>query len=298
MTTSQLAQRLAQKVFGRDWSRLTLTTSEEIRAAINKGLEQFGTLLPMDRRTRPVGLVLERPVACELTVTEGSEEVTLVTPRPIALLTDADIPGKTVVIDGQPCRFLSISRLAEPWLGTTGSRGVMIFSDAASLAVNTSQLVGDPTWAAYGSTRAETLFYGKPLGEHMLETTPHSVGTPRHYWIDYLQGVQSAGVVKALRVWPAPSVRGRLGCMMLQIPQSVTLEDLYVTPREIPTDAMEEGYLQDLVTQHLLNADGVRDGFDKTQAATDARFAVSRLMERMNANASGKPNRVGTPRNF
>ncbi len=298
MTTAQLSQRLAQKMWGTDFARLSMTMAEELRDAINMGLAQLAKHLAPARRVRDTAFVVEGPRSVQVTMTAGSPDFTLATALPIgSYVTSADLVGRGIIIGGSPAlnRLLTSSQMVEPWLGVSGLQSATLYGDGIPLGVRTDQLSGGARWQSESAASAETLTFRETSPDAQRLATVTTLGQPTEWWLENFAGGDAQEVALVLRLWPLPSTRGLVRIPISQLPAEVSLEDLHVTPRALPINTLEQGFFTALVAGYLTDAPNLRGDLDASQVARKAQDALTWFENSANPNPSGQPNRVGTP---
>ncbi len=293
---SQIAQRLAFRLFERELNELHLNAQEAIRDGLNLALIEFGSLLPAHRTEKPLYLVMEQPQAVQATVTRGSATVAFTNSFPLGMYATAlDLAGKTVQMAGSGLnRLVSSTQLAMPWLGSSGSKTGMVYADGALLNRRMEQLVGEVRWKPEAGEEKKLDLQTPP----QTDMESPSLGTPRFAWLESIGGADATENRQLLRVWPIPSVIGAVVVPVRQFAAGITLEDMLVTKREIPVDEEEAGLVSSLAAPHLLGCTGLREGLSANDFVVAATAARSLLMTRHNPNPSGVPHKVGTPANW
>lgn len=302
MTTAQLAQRLAQEMWGVDFSALTMTQKEKLRDGINLALDEFGSLLPAHRKQRGAPFVVDEPRTISVNVTAGSTAITVATGLPFGFYAAAsDLVGRGLVLASSPSlnRLLSSTALLLPYLGTTGAVAGTLYADGVPLPARVEQLAGEVTFLKEGQATPLPLTHRNDFPFTAAYTNGTTItGEPSVWWLEPFGGADAQDVRMVLRVWPLPSVRGILMVPLSRFVAAVTLSDMHITPRELPVDEIEQGYLVSLCTPHLLGSSGLREGLSPANIQTMAGLTRSMLRTRANHNPSGQPNRCGTPAGF
>lgn len=298
MTTAQLSQKLAQKMWGEDFARLSMTMAEDLRDAINMGLAQLAKFLPPQRRVRETAFVVDGPQVIEVTMTVGSPDFTLGTVLPIgSYQTTEDLVGRGLVVSGSPAlqRLLTASQMVEPWLGASGPQSATLYGDGIPLSVRTDQVSGGVRWQSEFAAAPVPIAFRETPPDAERRNTASSLGTPTEWWLENFAGGDAQEVSLVLRLWPLPSTRGLVRVPISQLPAEVSLEDLHVTPRAMPINTLEQGFFTALVAGYLTDAPKLRGDIDITQIVRKSAEALAWFENSANPNPSGQPHRVGTP---
>lgn len=299
ITTFQLAQRVAQRMFGQDSARLPITKAEDLRDALNFGLDEFAKALPDHRKIRPMPAVLDEPRAITLNVTAGSATVSIATALPFGAYTvAADLIGRGLVIAGMPNvnRLISSTAMLMPYLGATGSVAATVYADGVPLPARVERVASGVAWLREGSSDARELRHHADFPRTSAYASSGSAtGDPSVWWVEPVGGTDAQDVKLVLRVWPLPTTRGTLIMSAMQFAAPVTMDDLHITTRALPVDEMELGFLAAICASHLLGSPGLRSDIKASQIETAADRARLMLAARANNNPSGEPNRYGTP---
>lgn len=303
MTTAQLAQRLAQEMWGMDFARLSMTQAEKLRDGINLGLDEFGGLLPSHRKVRNVPFVVESSKAVSVNVTEASAVISIATALPISAVyaTAADMVGRGLVLAGAPNvnRLVSATELQMPWLGSSGAVAGTLYADGIPLNARLDQISGAVTFLKEGTTEPLALHPRHDfVGTSLYASASAQIGEPAVWWLESFGGHDAQEVRLVLRLWPLPSVRGTLVVPLKQFAAPVTLTDLHQTLRTLPVDEIEQGHLVALCAVWLLTAPGLRDDLNVNAIAAVAETSRRQLAARANPNPSAVPNQVGTPQGW
>lgn len=300
MTTFQLAQRLAQQLWGGDFARLDITQAEQLRAGVNLALDEFGSLLPTHRRKRQAPFLVESPQSISATVTEASTAISISTGFPISaiLSTAADMAGRGVVLAGDVSvnRFVSSATLFQPWMQASGSVTGTVYSDGIAIPARIDQVAGTPLLVQSSGAALPALTHRQ--SEQSWNQNDTEVGTPREWWLEEIGGGDAVATQLLLRLWPLPSTRLRLVLPLLQFCAPVTMGDLHVDSRLLPVEEIEHGYLTAIAAEKLLTATGLSEKIDPAEIRTAADAARASLKRRANPSPSGQPTTVGTPRGF
>lgn len=297
MTTVQLAQRLMRNLSISDWSRLPMDAKEEVREAMNLGLDEFVRLLPRSRTVRDMPFVIEEPKTISATVTDGSTTLSIVTGYPIGAYAAAtDLPGRGIVLTGDSKlnRLLSSTQLVEHFLGTAGTVAGTIYGDGIPLGARAEQLAGTPTFTPANSSQRHHLTHVEDRSSWSALGTVQT-GQPAYWWVDSFGGGDAQATSWLLRLHPLPSARGTLSVPMKQFPASVSLTDLHITARSLPVFELEEGHLANLCAANLVTCPLWRADVNKSDVRTKASDSRQAMAARANHNPGGHPNRVGTP---
>lgn len=297
IATKQLAQRLARKMWGVDFSHLTMSTAEELRDGINKTLLEFASKLPAARKSREVPFVVDAPCSVSATVTGSSTVVALPAP-PIGLYPGtADLVGRGIVFNGLPVlnRLVSATKLARPWLLSGGAVQATVYGDGIPLPARLEQLVDDVSWQSASDSTPLPL---PPRDVSLPISTPLQVGQPAFWWLDPFGNAEAVECSLILRVWPLPGTAGEILTKVKLWADPVTISDLNVTTRSLPIFEEELGLFCDLAAEHLLSASDLNPKLDSAAIRTSAMTARTLLDMRKQPNPSGVPNRVFTPQNW
>lgn len=300
MTTVQLAQRLMRNLSVSDWSRLPMDAKEEVREAMNSGLDEFVRLLPSARTVRDATFVIEEPKTISATVTDASTALVIGTSYPIGAYASAlDLPGRGIVLagDSKLNRLLSSTVLVQHFLGTAGVVAGTIYGDGIPLGARAEQLAGTPYFTPAPSSQRHHLTHVEDRSSWSgLDTV--QTGQPAHWWVDSFGGGDAQATTWLLRLHPLPSARGILTVPMKQFPASVTLTDLHITARSLPVQELEEGHLANLCAANLLTCTLWREDVNKADVRTKADTSRSAMAARSNPNPSGQRHSVGTPQGY
>jgi len=297
ISTKQLAQRLARKMWGVDFAHLTMSTAEELRDGINKTLLEFASKLPAARKSREVPFVVDGPQSVTATLTSGSTALIL-SPIPLGFYTSAaDLVGRGIVFNGLPVlnRLVSATKLARPWLLTGGSVQAIVFGDGIPLPSRMEQLVDGVSWQSASDSTAIPL---PPRDESLPISTPLQVGQPSFWWLEPFGNADAVECSLILRLWPLPGAAGEILTKVKLWADPVTIPDLNVTTRSLPIFEEELGLFIDLAAEHLLSAGDINPKLDATAIRTSAMTARTLLDMRKQPNPSAVPNRVFTPHNW
>jgi hypothetical protein len=303
MTTAQLAQRLAQKMWGEDFSRLSMTQAEELRDGINIALDEFGGFLPAHRKVRSVPFVVESSKSVSVEVTAASSTIVIATSLPISTVyaAPADLVGRGLVLAGAPNlnRLISSTALLLPWIGSTSTVAGTLYADGIPLPARADQLAGEVTFLKEGTTEPALLHPRQDFPSTSLHANASTqIGEPAVWWLDSFGGHDAQEISLILRLWPLPSVRGTLTVKLKQFAAPVTLDDLNVTSRSLPVDTTEQGHLVAICAEHLLTASGLRKDLNPAAISVQAASVRTLLSNRANSNPAAVPNRVGTPQGW
>lgn len=297
IATKQLAQRLARKMWGLDFAHLTMSTAEELRDGINKTLLEFASKLPAARKSREVSFVVDAPQSVAATVTSGSTAVIL-PDLPFGLYASAaDLVGRGIVFSGLPVlnRLVGSTKLARPWLLTSGSIQATVFGDGIALPPRLDQMVDGVSWQSAADSTAIPL---SPRDESLPIATPLQVGQPAFWWLEPFGNAEAVEYSLILRVWPLPGAAGEILTKVKLWADPVTISDLNVTTRSLPIFEEELGLFCDLAAEHLLSAGDINPKLDAKAIRTSAMTARTLLDMRKQPNPSAVPNRVFTPHNW
>lgn len=297
MTTVQLAQRLMRNLTVSDWSRLPMDAAEEVREAMNDGLDEFVRLLPSHRTIRDASFVIEEPKTISVTVTDASTALVIGTGFPIgAYATALDLPGRGIVLAGDTRlnRLLSSTALMSHFLGTAGVVSATLYGDGIPLGARADQLAGTPTFTPANSAQSHYLSHVEAAGLWGANSTVQT-GQPASWWVDSFGGGDAQATTWLLRLHPLPSARGILSVPMKQFPASVSLTDLHITSRSLPVYELEEAHLANLCAVKLITCPLWRENVNRSDVRTKADDSRRAMSARSNPNPSGQPNRCGTP---
>ena len=300
MTTVQLAQRLMRNLAVSDWSRLPMDAAEEVREAINLGLDEFVRLLPSHRTIREASFVIEEPKAISVTATDASTALVIGTGFPLGAYASAlDLPGRGIVITGDSRlnRLLSSTELVTHFLGAGGVVAATLYGDGIPLGVRGNQLAGAPAFTPANSATKHYLSQVEPASEWGANSSVQT-GQPSAWWVDSFGGSDAQLTTWLLRLHPLPSARGILTVPMKSFPASVSLTDLHITARSLPVFELEEGHLANICAANLITCPLWRENVNKADVRTKAADSRVAMASRSNPNPSGRPHSVGTPHGY
>lgn len=300
MTTVQLAQRMMRNLSVSDWSRLPMDAAEEVREAINLGLDEFVRLLPHHRTVRDASFVVEEPKTISVTVSDASTAIVIGTAFPIgAYATALELPGRGIVIagDSRLNRLLTSTQLVTHFLGTAGEVSATLYGDGIPLGVRADQLAGAPSFSRANSSQRLWLSNIDGAGDWGANSSVQT-GQPTSWWVDSFGGSDAQVTSWLLRLHPLPSARGILNVPLKQFPASVSLTDLHITPRALPVFELEEGHLANICAANLITCPLWRENVNKSDVRTKAADSRMAMAARSNPNPSGRPHSVGTPHGY
>jgi hypothetical protein len=278
-----------------------MDAAEHVREAINLGLAEFTSYLPHSRRVREAGHVIEEPKTITCSVTDGSPALTIATGYPIgAYASAASLPGAGIVLAADPRlnRLLSATEMLGPYLGASGSTSGIIYGDAITFGARAGQIAGTPYFTPAGASQRHPLTH---IADGAVPTSGNAAahsGYPSSWWVDSFGGGDSQTALWLLRLHPLPSSRGILTVPMAQVPAAVTLTDLYLTARSIPTLELEEGLLVAICAENLLSCVLWRETTDKNIIRASAAKARQALETQAQHNPAAQSRRCGTPPGF
>jgi hypothetical protein len=296
MTTVQLAQRMMRNLTVSDWSRLPMDAAEEVREAINMGLDAFSRILPVHRTVRDATFVIEEPKAISVTVTDASKAIVIGTFFPFGAYASAsDLPGRGVILAGDTKlnRLLSSTEMIEHYMGASGSVSAMLYSDGIPIGHRADQLAGIPYFTPSTSSQRHHLIHVDDARSWTANASVHT-GQPAYWWVDPFGGSDALATSWLLRLHPLPTGRGILSVPMKQFPASVTLTDLHITPRALPIQELEEGHLANICAAYLITCPLWKETVNKADVRAKADDSRRAMEARSNHNPSGFPNRVHT----
>jgi hypothetical protein len=296
-TSFSFVQGLADYLAADDLAALDTGDALTLIRAINKALTDWFTLAPSDARRRPfTGGLLVPPQQIEVTATKGSSAITFTDPPPVSAV------GGTIIMggDGAQNRLVSLTQLAMPYNGATGTFNATLYGDAIAMPPGFELLCSDPIIA----TDAGFNYQLRPYSDVQSVVLPQSWmfpaflygSQPTHFRLVPINTLDGSEPLTTLQVWPAPMAAYRLQFDYSGQARPWSIADLS-TSRVLDLKDHAWNYIETLTLAHLANSKLLRADIDKKLLLMDAENA-RKAIEATPVSGTGSGNRIHTPPGF
>lgn len=283
-TVVEVAERLARRLKKGSLPALSMAEAMDVVEAINAGLQECYELLPSWRRRTTVSLTLAAPVSVNLSLTNGSVDLS----GGGDVFTTAQV-GRSVVVDGDANwnEVQSTTKLLDEYQGATGVRAATIYGDSVYNDVTTFDgLIGAPILA--DSRKVLAHFNPRAAGQ-----SPE-IGEPRYFWTEPASAALGASPLVYIRVFPAPDRVYVLRCDMEFRPTRLRYENLHQAATLALQDQLIERALIPLCEWRLLRSPAWAAP-ELSAIIRDDAEAARALLRGQRQSVATPSNRVGTP---
>lgn len=299
-TSIQFLQGLEAYLAADDVSALEVADRLTIVKAINKCLNDWFTLAPPESRQMPFtdGL-LRAPRTFPVAVTNGSSTIAFTGTPP----EDSAI-GCTLLVDDDAAQnsLVSLTSLALPYLGATGTHQAALYGNAIALPEGFEGLRSRPVLSLDSGTEYVLAPY-EDIGHRTLgipwlfpSATFYLMGQPTHYRVVPGRTLTGQLPLSILQVWPTPSTDARIRFDYTVQARAWSVTD-FATARVLDLKDHAWNQIEALVLARLLTAGLLRDKISAQLILSEAEAARQAIRATPVA-APGTSSRVGTPQGW
>jgi hypothetical protein len=287
MKAIAFGNRLARDIDEKSFIDLTADVRLEILDAINGGLQTMHALAPAVSKITSGSIFIEAPITVDLTVTNGSVEVS-------GYPFTGDQFYRTIRIDGDDIdnQIAGTTTLLHPYTGASGTVSATIYADGVAIVEPYEEMVGDP----------RILETGRDLRHHKTHLPTWNrkqVTEPRYYWLEANARNRNSLAPAVLRFDCLPDRAYRLESQFSLAPAKVSFSDLLAPGVDIPLRAeLIEVYLLPIARGIFTSCRLWRDPATKSQVRADAEAAEAKYKELTPTTLATPSNHVGTPDGF
>lgn len=322
-TASEIGQRILRQAFGvrslnpaspaNQASQIEDGDLDDIAGAMTQAFQEIDDLAPQETKNYPKSCYLNAPASLTLTVTTGSNSVSLVT------LFAPWMPGCTIRITGdtQDNELLTETTLARPFMGSDGDNiSAIIYADCVQLDETIGEIIADSMLLnnQLPIAAADTFSDFMRLGNYPMLTDARGMGInsglpyfyfnvrkpdsnrPLIFFIDSLYEPSLDYVPRKIRFSPMPNVALSIGYRVGLNPPRILAEHIdngdHVTDPGVtlPTiDGKVESIFMPIVMQIMTSHPKFKNEAGKAEIARSYKMAVARL-----ENSGGKRGATNT----
>lgn len=297
ITSLSFIQGFADYLDAQDMAALPVSDRLTLVKAINKALTDWFQLAPSDARRRPfTGGILPAPQLIQVQATNGSSAVTFPTPPPLSSV------GSTIIMGGDQAQnhLVSLTQLAMPYNGTTGTFQATLYGDALAMPPGFEELCSPITLATDNGWSYQL----RPFAEVAAVIMPKCWlfptflygAQPTHFRLVPLMTADNTEPMTYMQVWPAPTGIYRVQFDYSGQARPWTVSDLSVA-RVLDLKDHAWNYIEALVLARLANTTLLRANVDRKLLLEDAERA-RRAIQSTPVSGTGAPNRIETPPGF
>lgn len=250
ITVVQLFHRMARRLRGGDFTKLSMTEQTDLQDAANAALMRLYNILPNYFKEQTQGFVLPGPKnVANVGVVQFGKFVTGL------VFTEAQF-GQTIVLEGDAGwnQIVGTDELLNPYMGDTGVVTGVIYGNAIhSDTFPLDRIIGDPQYAnqnmlpicrntmvAASSPPANTWWWAQ------------SVGPPQTWWPQVFGNSQGKKPIMVMRFAPAPDQAYAINVRIGFWPKRLTLADYDNATELVAADQFIESALIPMALQELM----------------------------------------------
>lgn len=282
-----LQTRLARDLDVPSVAEIPVDVRQEIADAINAAAQTLHALAPSHSKVVPSSIALAAPETIELTVENGSNEITGYDFASDQYYMTLRISGDD--IDNQP---IGVNQLLHPYGGTSGTVSAIFYADAVQMPETFDEIVSNELRLLETGTLVFAV-------SRSLKYRDRKIGRPEFFNVEANAANQNPVAPAVIRFDQLPDKLYRLEGMFSMAPIRVKVADLIAPGADIPLrEDHIESYLLPIARGNLTTCRLWRNKETKASVVSAAEAAESKYRILVPPTISSTPNFVGTPEGY